>query len=223
MQLEKQPIISKDNLDKTNKQLKAGQEGAKILDQVVNRLMAVIIPQVIDYAAKDEQKSRLFNEAYAALEKAQLIMGVEAVDFAALSARKDNSIGIKEIGVMGVPVPEIRFESQAQPESPPYSPGGSSVVLDEARQAWLKVLETLPIEGEKAGILRMAFRLTKVRRLLNSLKEIKIPRLLKDKAIIMAQLEQQALEETVRTRLIKKRIEKKKREKRQEMLDHYTP
>ena len=60
-------------------------------------------------------------EAYRALEKAQLTMGREHVEWAALAAIKTVDVQIKFRGVMGVAIPMI--EASGEPPEMPYSLG----------------------------------------------------------------------------------------------------
>jgi V/A-type H+/Na+-transporting ATPase subunit D len=211
MEMKEQITISRDFLKRKSDELKNATTGARILDQKVRGLFAAIIPRAHESATLESEDNRLYQEAYAALHRARLKMGENAVDIAGLSAPKDTEVKVTMHSVMGVPVPEIKFEDPPDHTSPPYSPGNTSVALDEAYRTWQEILRRLPNQGKKAGVIRMAVEVTKTKHRLNALNNIMIPKLTGTVKKVKDALDQQSLEELSRLFWTKRHLDRDKR------------
>ena len=124
---------TRSNLIRIKKELQFAREGYEILDRKREVLTTELIRMAHDASVLQEEMWKLQAEAYRALEKAQLTMGEEHVEWAALAAHKSVDVQLKFRGIMGVPLPIV--EASGGPPEMPYSLGDTSVTLDEASAA----------------------------------------------------------------------------------------
>jgi V/A-type H+-transporting ATPase subunit D len=157
---------------------------------------------------------QLLAEAYAAMEKAQLRMGSERVEWAALAADKTVDVQIKVRSIMGVSVPTI--ESHGEPPEMLYSLGDTTAALDEASAAFAKVLKLLPeLSMVVTTVWRLANELRKTQRRVNALQYIFIPEYEETVLFIVSSLEERDREETFRLKLLKHKSEAKAEQERE--------
>ena len=154
-------------------------------------------------------------EETSGMEKAQLKMGRERVEWAALAANKTVDVTLKYRGVMGVSVPVI--ESQGTPSEMPYSLGDTTAALDQASAAFAKVLTLIPeLSMVTTTVWRLAGEMRKTQRRVNALQYIFIPEYEDTVSFIVSSLEERDREETFRLKLLKRNMEKSEEERRLE-------
>lgn len=202
---------TRSNLLRIKQDLQFAREGYEIL----NRKREVLTTELISMAhnAEELQKQvwQLLDEAYAAMEKTQLKMGRERVEWAALAADKTVDVSLKFRGIMGVSVPMI--EAHGEPSEMPYSLGDTTASLDEASAAFSKVLKLIPeLSMVMTTVWRLASELRKTQRRVNALQYIFIPQYEETVLFIVSSLEERDREETFRLKLLKRNSEKKKEE-----------
>ena len=202
---------TRSNLIRMKKELQFAREGYQILDRKREVLTTELVRLAHDATELQQQMLELQEKAYAALEKAQLIMGQEKVEWAALSAHKSVDVQLRFRGIMGVAVPVI--EASGEPPEMPYSLGDTSAALDEASAAFRKVLvEVAELSRLVTAVFRLATELRKTTRRCNALQHIFIPEYEGIVAFIISSLEEREREETFRLKLLKTRTEKKEKE-----------
>lgn len=199
---------TRNNLLRIKQELQFTKEGYEIL----NRKREVLTTELIAMSHNAEElQDRVWDklaEAYAAIEKAQLKMGRERVEWAALAATKTVEVQLKFRGIMGVSVPSI--ESDGSPSEMPYSLGDTSAALDEASQAFTEVTKLIPeLSMVLTTVWRLASELRKTQRRVNALQYIFIPEYEETVRFIVSSLEEREREETFRLKLLKTRSEKK--------------
>ncbi len=205
---------TRSNLLRVKQDLQFAREGYEILDRKREVLTTELIRVAHDAEVLQEQVWKLLETAYRALEKAQLTMGREHVEWAALAANKTVDIDLKFRGVMGVPVPQI--ESRGGPQEMLYSLGDTNAALDEASAAFREVLVRIPeLSMLVTSVWRLAGELRKTQRRVNALQHIFIPNYEETVIFIVSSLEEREREETFRLKLLKTRSTKKEREKAQ--------
>ncbi|MEJ2665859.1 MAG: V-type ATP synthase subunit D [Deinococcales bacterium] len=154
----------------------------------------------------EREVRRRFGKAYAALREARLSMGSEALSWAALAPAGRSDCATETRSVMGVSLPLVRFTVTALPL--PYSPFGTSVTLDRARQRWLEVGEVLGGWAETYGsVWRASAELARTQRRVNALEKIVIPRYAAAIQAIEAALEEQDRETFLRGKRVKSKKE----------------
>lgn len=197
---------TRSNLLRIKQDLQFAKEGYEILNRKREVLTAELIRMAHNAEELQNQVWQLLAEAYAAMEKAQLKMGRERVEWAALAANKTVEVQIKVRGIMGVPVPTI--ESHGAPPEVLYSLGDTTAALDEASAAFAKVLKLLPeLSMVITTVWRLAGELRKTQRRVNALQYIFIPEYEETVLFIVSSLEERDREETFRLKLLKHKSE----------------
>ncbi len=195
---------TRSNLIRIKQELQFAREGHEILDRKREALTAELI-QVAHEAEQLQQKVwAQLAFAYAAMEKAQLLMGREGVEWAALAASKTVEVTTKFRGVMGVTIPVI--EARGEPPEMLYGLGDVSASLDEATTAFREVLSQIPeLSRLVTAVWRLARELRKTKRRVNALQYIFIPDYEETVAFIKSALEEREREEAFRLKKLKKK------------------
>ncbi len=200
---------TRSNLIRVKQDLKFAREGYEILDRKREVLTAELVRVAHEAEVLQKEVWGQLEEAYRALEKAQLTMGQEKVEWAALAANKTVDIRLRFRGIMGVAIPVI--EAQGEPPEMSYSPGDTNAALDEATAAFRDVLLKISeLSMLTTTVWRLAGELRKTQRRVNALEHIFIPGYEETVAFIVSTLEEREREETFRLKLLKTRTEKKK-------------
>jgi len=200
---------TRSNLIRIRKDLQFAREGYAILDRKREVLTTELIRLAHDATLLQDEMRKLQTEAYRDLEKAQLTMGREHVEWAALAAHKTVDVQLRFRGIMGVAVPVI--EASGSPPEMLYSLGDTSATLDEASESFRKVLALVPeLSRLVTAVFRLANELRKTQRRVNALQHIFIPEYEETVAFIVSTLEEREREETFRLKLLKNRTERAK-------------
>jgi V/A-type H+/Na+-transporting ATPase subunit D len=197
---------TRSNLIRMKQDLQFARQGYEILDRKREVLTTELIRVAHDAEVLQKEVWQLLVGAYSALERAQLTMGSEHVEWAALAASKTVDIHLRFRGVMGVPVPQI--EARGEPQEMLYSLGDTNAALDEASAAFREVLIRIPQLSELVtSVWRLAGELRKTQRRVNALQYIFIPQYEETVGFIVSTLEEREREETFRLKLLKQRAE----------------
>jgi V/A-type H+-transporting ATPase subunit D len=198
---------TRSNLLRIKKDLQFAKEGYEILNRKREVLTTELIAMSKNAEALQSRVWGLLAEAYAAMEQAQLKMGRERVEWAALSANKTVEVTLKFRGIMGVAVPNI--ESKGAPSEMPYSLGDTSAALDDASTKFAEVTKLIPeLSMVMTTVWRLAGELRKTQRRVNALQYIFIPEYEETVRFIVSSLEEREREDTFRLKLLKNRSEK---------------
>jgi len=198
---------TRSNLIRIKQDLQFAREGYEILDRKREVLTTELIRVAHEASELQEKVWKLQADAYRALEKAQLSMGREHVEWAALAAHKSIDVQLKFRGIMGVPLPSV--EASGGPPEMLYSLGDTSATLDEASAAFREVLNLIPqLSMQVTAVFRLASELRKTQRRVNALQHIFIPEYEEIVAFIISTLEERDREETFRLKLLKNRADK---------------
>lgn len=199
---------TRSNLIRIKQELKFIREGYEILDRKREVLASELIRVAHDAEVLQKQVWDMLPPAYRAIEQAQLIMGRERVEWAALAVNKTVDVRLRFRSIMGVPIPEI--ETTGEPPDMSYSPDDTNASLDEASQAFRAVLERIPeLSMKMTAVWRLAVELRKTQRRVNSLQYIFIPDYEETIAFINSTLEEREREEIFMLKLFKDRTAKK--------------
>ena len=203
---------TRSNLLRIKKDLQFAKEGYEILNRKREVLTTELIAMSKNAEALQNRVWGLLAEAYDAMEKAQLKMGRERVEWAALAANKTVEVSLKFRGIMGVAVPSI--ESKGEPLDMPYSLGDTTAALDEASAKFAEVTKLVPeLSMVMTTVWRLASELRKTQRRVNALQYIFIPEYEETVRFIVSSLEEREREDTFRLKLLKTRSEKAERAK----------
>lgn len=193
---------TKGNLIATKKSLALSTMGYELMDRKRNILVREMM-QLIDKAnVIGEQIDKAYDEAYHALQLANLDMGI--VDNDAEAVPVYDGLALRVRSVMGVELPTISL-SPVTPE-PHYGLYHTSSQLDAAYTAFTDLLQlTATLAEVENSVYRLAMAIKKTQRRANSLKNIIIPRFEGVAKYISDYLEEKEREEFSRLKVIKKK------------------
>lgn len=198
---------TRSNLIRIKKELQFAREGYEILDRKREVLTTELVRVAHEADVLQKEVWQILETAYRALEKAQLTLGSDHVEWAALAAHKSVDVHLKLRGIMGVAIPVI--EARGEPEKMLYSLSGTNAALDEASAAFREVLIKTPqLSMLVTTVWRLAGELRKTQRRVNALQHIFIPAYEETVTFIISSLEEREREETFRLKWLKTKMAK---------------
>ena len=194
---------TKGNLILAKNSLALASQGYELMDKKRNILLRELMG-LIDQA-KDIQSEidSTFREAYQALQKANIELGIHYVQDIAASVPLEQSIRIKTRSIMGTEIPLV--QSQSDWPNLTYAFYSSSEALDRARMNFEKVKElTIKLSMVENSASRLASSIRKTQKRANALKNITIPTYQNLVTTISNALEEKDREEFTRLKVIKR-------------------
>ena len=194
---------TKGNLILARNSLALASQGYELMDKKRNILLRELMG-LIDQA-KDIQAEidSTFREAYQALQKANIELGIHYVQDIAASVPLEQSIRIKTRSIMGTEIPLV--QSQSDWPNLTYAFYSSSEALDQARMNFEKVKElTIKLSMVENSAYRLASSIRKTQKRANALKNITIPTYQNLVTTISNALEEKDREEFTRLKVIKR-------------------
>ena len=194
---------TKGNLILAKNSLALASQGYELMDKKRNILLRELMG-LIDQA-KDIQAEidSTFREAYQALQKANIELGIHYVQDIAASVPLEQSIRIKTRSIMGTEIPLV--QSQSDWPNLTYAFYSSSEALDQARMNFEKVKElTIKLSMVENSAYRLASSIRKTQKRANALKNITIPTYQNPVTTISNALEEKDREEFTRLKVIKR-------------------
>ena len=194
---------TKGNLILAKNSLALASQGYELMDKKRNILLRELMG-LIDQA-KDIQSEidSTFREAYQALQKANIELGIHYVQDIAASVPLEQSIRIKTRSIMGTEIPLV--QSQSDWPNLTYAFYSSSEALDRARMNFEKVKElTIKLSMVENSAYRLANSIKKTQKRANALKNITIPTYQNLVTTISNALEEKDREEFTRLKVIKR-------------------
>ena len=205
---------TKGNLILAKNALALSKQGFDLMDKkrniLIRELMALfsltqlLFSELISEASDiQNQIDETFSNAYQALQKANIQMGIHQVEQIAKAVPVENSIRIKRRSVMGTEIPKVEYEKKKQ--VPAYSFYHTRMSLDEACQQFEKVKElTIHLAEIENSAYRLAYNIKKTQKRANALSNITIPKYEKLSREIQDYLEEKEREEFTRQKVVKK-------------------
>lgn len=193
---------TKGNLILAKNSLALASQGYELMDKKRNILLRELM-NLIDQA-KDIQSEidSSFTAAYAALQKANVELGLHYVQEIAASVPVDDTIRIKSRSIMGTEIPLVQHEPA--PLSLSYAYYSTRESMDEARLHFEKVKElTIKLSMVETSAYRLASSIRKTQKRANALKNITIPTYQALVTNITNALEEKDREEFTRLKVIK--------------------
>jgi H(+)-transporting ATP synthase, vacuolar type, subunit D len=170
----KKPVPTRGNLVRLTRSLVLARKGHDLLEQKRQVLMMELTSTIA--AARDLQRevASVFAEAYDALQRANVSLGIDRVDEIAHSIPEERHFMIRLHSVMGVEIPEV---DPVEPRtSPAYSFWDTSGSMDVAFLAFRKVLAVLARLAEvENAVYRLAVQIRRTHRRVNALEKVVIP------------------------------------------------
>ena len=195
---------TKGNLILAKNSLALAKQGYVLMDKKRNILIRELMELISEATDIQKEIDVTFSNAYKALQKANIQMGIHEVEQVSLSVPVENSIRIKRRSVTGTEIPKVEYEKKSG--KPSYSFYGTKMSLDEACAEFEKVKElTIRLAEIENSAYRLAYNIKKTQKRANALQNITIPKYEKLSKEIQEYLEEKEREDFTRLKVIKKR------------------
>ncbi len=196
---------TKSNLLSLKRQLAFAEEGYDLLEQKRQILIFELMSRLNRAREAERGIAEGFKSAFAALREAELDVGSDALNRAALAVKMDHQVELKQQHLMGIRLPHVT--TNVEPFSAQFGVGGTSSNTDVAMR---RFVELLPLLAELAmlenAVLRLARELRKTQRRCNALSKIFIPDYQETISFIMAALEERERESIIILKMIRNRL-----------------
>lgn len=194
---------TKGNLILAKNSLALSRQGYELMDKKRNILIREMMNLVDQAKDIQTQIDETFRAAYAALQMANMEMGIAFVEQVSHTVPIENSIRIKTRSVMGTEIPLVEYDKNKN--APTYAYYSTRMSLDQAKAAFERVKElSIQLSMIENSAIRLANNIKKTQKRANALKNITIPKfeaLTKD---ISNALEEKEREEFTRLKVIKR-------------------
>jgi len=196
---------TKSNLIKSKSSLALSKKGYELLDKKRN----VLIKEMMEFVDKARNMhNEIYNviaEAYEALQKANITLGVKNVEDMSYSIPDDEHFDVLLKSVMGVDIPTVKYKDEKI--IPTYGFYNTNSALDEAREKFkdvrFKVYELAEIEN---SIFKLAKEIEKTQKRTNALQHKQIPKYKEQVKYIQEVLEEKEREDFFRLKKLKKKM-----------------
>ncbi|MDD6057316.1 MAG: V-type ATP synthase subunit D [Clostridiales bacterium] len=195
---------TKGNLILVKNSLALSRQGYDLMDKKRSILLRELMELIAEATDIQEEIDRTFSDAYRALQRANIQMGIHKVEEISKAVPIENSIQIKRRSVMGTEIPKVEYKMQSP--KPAYSYYGVKMSVDEACQQFGKVKElTIRLAEIENSAYRLAYHIKKTQKRVNALSNITIPKYEELAKEIQDSLEEKEREEFTRLKVIKQR------------------
>ncbi|MDR1650952.1 MAG: V-type ATP synthase subunit D [Synergistaceae bacterium] len=196
------------NLVKLQKSYAQAVSGHDLLEQKRQVLMMELVRHID--SARDLQRNVIntFADAYAALQRANISLGIDTVEDIADSVPVSDELVVRLRSVMGVEIPDIdEIDGSVRPS---YSFIDSTGAMDDAYLSFRRVLlSILKLAEIETSVYRLAVQIRRTHRRVNALEKVVIPSNKEESAFIESVLEEAEREDFVRMKTAKSNREKK--------------
>lgn len=184
------------------RELDQAVQGHAILERKRETLLRELWDLFSEVKHTEREVRERFALAYKVQREARLMMGMDAMRFAALAPAANTEYSIEVRSVMGVSLPLVKMRVASLPF--PYSPAGISGVFDELRTRWVEVGQILGSWTEITGsVWRVAKELERTQRRVKVLENFLIPKFQAAIQRIQATLEEQERDSFMRIKRVK--------------------
>ncbi len=193
-------VPTKGNLIAMKKSLQLANLGYNLMDKKRNVLIKEMMTLLDDVKIIRDQITSSYQEAYDALQEANISMGL--ISDIVNSTPEDYGISIAYRSVMGVEIPKISYNKQ--PLKMTYDIERSNSKVDYAYNCFYNVKQLTVLLAEvENSVYRLANTIRKTQKRANALKNISIPRFESTIKVITEALEEKEREEFTRQKVIK--------------------
>ena len=191
-------VPTKGNLIAMKKSLQLANLGYNLMDQKRNVLIKEMMTLLDDVKIIRDQITSSYQEAYDALQEANISMGL--ISSIVNSTPEDYGISIAYRSVMGVEIPKISYNQQ--PLKMTYDIERSNSKVDYAYNCFYRVKQLTVLLAEvENSVYRLANTIRKTQKRANALKNISIPRFESTIKVISEALEEKEREEFTRQKV----------------------
>lgn len=192
------------NLVKLTGAIKMAKSGHDLLEQKRQVLMAELVRHIENTKKLQSEISDTFKEAYAALQNANMSLGIESVDDLSQAVLETDNFFVRFHSVMGVEIPDI--DNISDIIEPTYSMRSSNASVDDAYLKFRKVLNMLARLAEvETTVIRLAVHIRSTHRRVNALEKFVIPEQIEQMHFISDTLEEGDREDFIRMKMAQKR------------------
>ncbi len=186
-------------------QIKIAVEGVKLLKSKRDALMKEFFAVMDTVLLSRDALTNFCQEGMNTLNLAKALEGEIMLHSASMAASRQIDLEIADKHVWGIPIPEIEQKELVRSfDARGYSPGGTSVMVDETAEAFEKVLnQALKIASQETRLKRLGEEIKKTSRRVNALEQILVPILKREVTFIMRTLEERSREDTFRLKRLK--------------------
>lgn len=193
-------VPTKGNLIAMKKSLQLANLGYNLMDQKRNVLIKEMMTLLDDVKLIRDQITSSYQEAYDALQEANISMGL--ITDIVNSTPEDYGISIAYRSVMGVEIPKIAYDKL--PLKMTYDIERSNSKVDYAYNCFYNVKQLTVLLAEvENSVYRLANTIRKTQKRANALRNISIPRFESTIKVISEALEEKEREEFTRQKVIK--------------------
>nr|WP_312576374.1 V-type ATP synthase subunit D [Sedimentibacter sp.] len=196
---------TKSNLIKSKSSLVLSKKGYELLDKKRN----VLIKEMMEFVDKARNMHNeiydVIADAYEALQKANITLGVKNVEDMSYSIPVDEHFDVLLKSVMGVDIPTVKYKDEKI--MPTYGFYNTNSALDEAREKFknvrFRVYELAEIEN---SIFKLAKEIEKTQKRANALQHKLIPKYKEQVKYIQDVLEEKEREDFFRLKKLKGKL-----------------
>lgn len=197
---------TKGNLILAKNSLALARQGYSLMDKKRNILIRELTALIEEAKGIQTEIDITFTAAYAALQQANIELGINFVQHAAASVPLEDSLKVKSRSIMGTDIPLVQYDRK--PLTLSYSFYSTTEALDEARRQFDRVKDlTIRLSQVENSAYRLAANIRKTQKRANALKNITIPTYEVLTKTITDALEEKEREEFTRLKVIKRRTE----------------
>lgn len=194
---------TKGNLILAKNSLALARQGFELMDKKRNILIREMMGLIDQAKTIQTQIDVTFRTAYAALQNANIELGINLVAEISFSVPVEDSIRIKTRSIMGTEIPLVTYDETVS--APTYAYYSTKKSLDEAKMAFERVKElTIRLSMIENSAYRLATSIKKTQKRANALKNITIPTYETLTRDIQNALEEKEREEFTRLKVIKR-------------------
>lgn len=195
---------TKGNLIIAKNSLALAKQGYELMDKKRNILIRELMELISKAESIQNKIDNTYTEAYKALQKANIEMGISEVNAFAYAIPIEDSIRIKTRSIMGTEIPLVEYDNERK-DSPDYAFYSTRESLDEAKHGFEKVKElTIELSMVENSAYRLAHNIKKTQKRANALQNITIPAYQELTTTISNALEEKEREEFTRLKVIKR-------------------
>ena len=198
---------TKGNLMRAKNSLVLARQGYGLMDKKRNILIRELMGLIDEAKGIQSEIDSTFRAAYAALQKANIELGINYVQEVGASVPVEKGVKIKARSIMGTEIPLVQHE--VKPLQLTYGFYNTTQSLDEARYHFERVKElTIKLSMVENSAYRLANSIKKTQKRANALQNITIPKYETLSKDISEALEEKEREEFTRLKVIKRNKEK---------------
>ena len=198
---------TKGNLMRAKNSLVLARQGYGLMDKKRNILIRELMGLIDEAKGIQSEIDSTFRAAYAALQKANIELGINYVQEVGASVPVEKGVKIKARSIMGTEIPLVQHE--VKPLQLTYGFYNTTQSLNEARYHFERVKElTIKLSMVENSAYRLANSIKKTQKRANALKNITIPKYETLSKDISEALEEKEREEFTRLKVIKRNKEK---------------